>query len=77
MSKLEHLKKKARSLYIKITETEASYSCGRRLAEYINPDLHSMKEQFNEIWKQVRALDPETPPSPFSEGKHETHNESP
>lgn len=67
--KLASLKKKAKSLYLKIRREEDKYSCGKKLAEYISPDIHALKEEFNEVWDQIMQLDPGAPVSPFAKGR--------
>jgi len=62
---LKRLKRKAKRLYRKIREEEDKYSCGKKLAEYISPNIGPLKAKFNDVWDRVRVLDPDAPRSPF------------
>jgi len=59
--RLALLKKRARNLLVAIRRAEDSYSCGTTLADYISPDLHTWKKQFNETMDELAVFDPNTP----------------
>ena len=60
-AKITKLKMKARRLYIKYTDKVGANSCGIALSEYISPDLVSIKEEFNAVFKELKELDPNCP----------------
>jgi len=70
MLRLKFLQLKAKNLYIEIKQQQSAYSCGSALAEYINPDLMRAKQEFNEIWEEIRLLDSNAPKNPFQEATH-------
>ena len=66
MAELERLKRKAKSLYLK-AQVPDDMDCGRKLAEYIRPHIGIARREFSEVWKQIKALDPQAPDDPFAE----------
>jgi len=49
------LKRRARRLYTRYLSQLDAYSCGTQLAEYINPDLATMRIEVESIVAQLKA----------------------
>jgi hypothetical protein len=58
---LEKLKKEFRKKYMLYHDILDSYDCGRTLAEYINPQLSTLKIEITEVWAKIKELDPNAP----------------
>jgi hypothetical protein len=58
---IEELKKKAKRLYEEVSELREPYSCGMRLASYINPTIDIKQKEFEETMSQLAQLDPKYP----------------
>lgn len=61
LSKIEQLKRKAKSAYLSYHSTLDGLSCGRALGEHVSSSALRNKIEFNEAMDALAKLDPTTP----------------
>jgi DNA-binding MltR family transcriptional regulator len=68
MRELDMLKNEAKLIYLAIREKEKNtdhLDCGNNLTGFLQPEIHILKEEFNELWNKIMEKDPFAPESPF------------
>lgn len=63
-SRLNVLKRKAKRLHHQLNQ-EYDLDCGAVLTEYIRPSIIDKRKEFNEVWDELRKIDPSAPESPW------------
>lgn len=63
LSKIERLKRKAKSAYLSYHHSLDGLSCGKSLGEFVSSAASQAKQQFNEAMDELAKLDPTTPKS--------------
>lgn len=61
MFKIQRLKRKARSHYKAYHRELDSMSCGKHMAEQMNPRVYEHKNAFNNTMDELAKLDPDCP----------------
>lgn len=59
--RIKRLKLKAKGLYTSYHHLLAKYDCGNNLSEFLNPDITRVRDDFNEVMKNLKELDPKCP----------------
>jgi hypothetical protein len=59
--RIKRLKLKAKGLYTSYNHLCSKYDCGKDLSQFLNPDIIKIKDEFNEVMKKLKELDPDCP----------------
>jgi hypothetical protein len=59
--RLEKLKREARGYYLAYRNSGSYLDCGTSMAEMLNPSIYEYRTKYNELVKQINAIDPNSP----------------